>query len=391
MTTKINTIIYNARVLRPGYPPHAGGVLIRGGKIDQIFTGSLSPLPSAAKKINAHRNYLTPGLIDLHIHGGAGRHFWDNPRRDLSVILNRLAAFGTTSLLATLSANSLDNIIRFLRYLKNARQHPGSARRVLGVNLEGPYLSVGKRGAQSLRFIHAPRRAEVETILSEADGLIKIITLAPELKGAIPLIRYLKKSGVIPAIGHTNADYEITRKAIRVGISYATHLFNSYPPLHHRRPGPLGAILESEEVDVEIIADGIHVDPVILKLLFHLKDPARILLVTDGTAALGTRIKHFTMAERQVKISQHAARLADGTLVGGSLPLNRTLRNLMEFSGQNFSHALAHATTYPARVLGLSHRKGDLREGMDADLVIWGSNFSIKRTLVEGRTVYLHE
>lgn len=391
MTSKTSTIIYNARVLRPGHPPHAGGILIREGKIDKIFTGSLSPLPAAAKKIDAQRSYLTPGLIDLHIHGGGGRHFWDNPRRALPFILNRLAAFGTTSLLATLSANSLDNIVCFLRYLKKARNHPGPARRVLGVNLEGPYLSVGKRGAQSLRYIHSPRQAEVETILSEADGLIKIMTLAPELKGAIRLIRYLKKSGVIPAIGHTNADYEITRKAIRAGISYATHLFNSYPPLHHRRPGPLGAILESKEVDVEIIADGIHVDPVILKLLFHLKDPARIMLVTDGTAALGTRIRHFTMAERQVEIFQHAARLADGTLVGGSLPLNRSLKNLMEFSGRDFSHALAHATTYPAGILGLSHRKGDLREGMDADLIIWGSNFSIKRTMVEGKTVYQHD
>lgn len=390
MTTEAGTIIYNARVTRPGRAPFSGGILIRKGKIEKIFKGSFSPLPAGVKKIDARRGYLTPGLIDLHIHGGGGYYFWQNPRRDLSLILNHLAAFGVTSVLPTLAANSLDNTVRFLRYLRKASRRTGITARVLGVNLEGPFLSVGKRGAQSLRYIHAPRQAEVEAIFSEASGLIKIMTLAPELKGAIRLIRYLKKAGVIPAIGHTHADYEITRKAIRAGLSYATHFFNSYPPLHHRQPGPLGAILDSEEVDMEIIADGVHVAPAMLRLLFRLKDPSRILLITDGTAALGTRIRHFTMAGRQVEISDHAARLADGTLVGGELPLNRALKNIMEFAGLDFPRALAHATSNPARVLGLSRSKGDLRTGMDADLVIWGSKLSIKRTLVAGRTVYQH-
>ncbi len=391
MTTKTSTIIYNARVTRPGHAPFHGGILVRGGKIEKIFKDSLSSLPAGVKKIDARRGYLTPGLIDLHVHGGGGLYFWENPRHSLPFIMNHLYAFGVTSVLPTLAANSLDNTVSFLRYLRKSSRRSGATARVLGVNLEGPYLGIGKRGAQSLRYIHAPRKAEVETILSEAAGLIKIMTLAPELKGAIGLIRRLKKSGVIPAIGHTNSDYETTRKAIRAGLSYATHFFNSYPPLHHRRPGPLGAILEAEDLDMEIIADGIHVAPAMLRLLFRLKDPARILLVTDGTAALGTRIRHFTMAGRQVEISHQAARLADGTLVGGGLPLNLALKNIMEFTGRDFTSSLAHATTYPARVLGLSRSKGDLQEGMDADLVIWGRNFSIRRTMAEGKTVYLHD
>jgi len=390
MPTTASTIIYNARVARPGRPPFRGGVLIRGEKIEKVYENSLSSPPPGVKKIDARRGYLTPGLIDLHIHGGGGRHFWDNPTSSLPFILKRLGAFGVTSVLPTMAANSLENTVGLLRYLRKIPRRSGIMTRVLGVNLEGPYLSIGKRGAQSLRYIHAPRREEVETIFSEADGLVKIMTLAPELKGAISLIRYLKKSGVIAAIGHTHADYETTRRALRAGLSYATHFFNSYPPLHHRQPGPLGAILESEEVDVEIIADGIHVAPAMLRLLFRLKDPSRILLVTDGTAALGTRLKHFTMAGRPVEISDHAARLADGTLVGGGLPLNRALKNIMDFTGRDFPSALSHATSYPARVLGISGRKGDLREGMDADLVIWGSNLSVRRTLVGGKTVYHH-
>lgn len=380
--------IVNAVLVRPNRDPAPGSLLIRGGKIDRVFAERRPVLPPSAVVIDARGRRVTPGLIDLHLHGGGGRHFGANEEGGISDILAAHARFGTTAVLPTIAAAPLEEMLEVIRSLKKARDRTISGARILGLHLEGPFLSRGKRGAQPLRHLRPARPAEAEKILSAAGGLIRIMTLAPELDAGFRVIAALRRAGVIPAIGHTEADYATARRAIRAGASYATHLFNAYPPVHQRRPGALIALLEAEEVDCEIIADGVHVAPVMLKLLCRLKGSDRIVAVTDSSAALGGRPASFRMFGRMVRVRGGAARLDDDTLAGSVVPLSRAVRNLTRFSGGGFPRALAAATVNPARILGLSGRMGDLARGMDADLAIWEKDGTVWKTLVGGGIVH---
>ncbi len=381
------TAIINAVLLRPGQPEIRGGILFEKGRISRLLGKGEDP-PRSAAVINAEGLYLAPGMIDLHIHGGGGDDFLSPGSRPLDRILKFLPRFGVTSLLPTITTASPDQILELIEILRSYYEGNRRGAQVLGINLEGPYLSIGQRGAQPLRYIRPPAPDEVREILRTARGAIKIMTLAPEVEGARPLIRLLKRSGVIPAAGHTTADYETTRLAIRAGLAYATHFFNSYPPLHHRKPGALGALLEEPRVSVEIISDGIHVSPVLIRLLFRIKPLEKIILITDGVAVLGRRIKRFTMGGREVAVDRTGARLPDGTLVGSLLPMNRALHNVVKFTGLPLTAALRLVTVNPARLLGIADRKGDLKPGMDADLMIMDRRGNIRRTLIAGRTAY---
>jgi len=363
--------------------------VVSNGKIKRLLPESVPPPEFVRTVIDARGRYLVPGFIDLHVHGGGGNDFSDNEGRMVLGIMKYLARFGITAALPTIATSSRKSLLKIVSYIGSHCAEKKGRGEILGINLEGPYLNIGKRGAQPLRFIRRPDESEVKELLEAAPGSIKIMTLAPEVKGARKLIRLLRRNGVIPAIGHTTADYETARLAIKTGISYATHLFNSYPPLLHRCPGAVGAILESEKVNVEILCDGIHLSPVIIRLLFHLKPIDRLLLVTDGIAVLGRRIKKFIMGGREVIVDAGGARLLDGTLVGSMVPMNYALRNVVRFTGIPLSKALILATLNPARLLGVENRKGDIRRGMDADLVIMDKHYNVKRTIIAGETIYL--
>ncbi|HOO76326.1 MAG TPA: N-acetylglucosamine-6-phosphate deacetylase [bacterium] len=390
MTESGTVAIIHAIILRPNREPRKGSILIRDGKIQELLPDQLPSLSRSVRKINAERNFVAPGFIDLHVHGAGGHHFSDRPYRNLYGIIRTLYRFGTTSCLPTLSALSPEEILEYIRFIKGPASKSKYRSSILGLNLEGPFISIGKRGAQPLRYIRKADPDCLRQFLKEADGLIKIMTLAPELPGGEDLISLLTASGVIAAIGHTQAGYDETRKAVERGLNYATHIFNSYPPLHHREPGALAAILEEELVNAELIADGVHVSPVLIRLLFRLKAFERIHLVTDGTAAMGKKLAKFTMGGRDVSVADGRASLNDGTLVGSVLPMNQALKNLVEYTSVPLSRAISLATLHPARVLGIDHVKGDLGEGMDADLVIFDRKFTVKRTMVGGKEVFPH-
>ncbi len=380
--------IVNAVLVRPLRSPVAGSLVLRGGRIESVRTAPRPELPPSAAILDARGRRLTPGLIDLHAHGGGGRHFGAGEGDGLPAILAAHARFGTTAVLPTIVASSPEEILEVIRALKRAQARPPGGARILGLNLEGPFLSIGKRGAQPLRYLRPPRLRDAERILSFADGMVRIMTLAPELDAGFRVVAALKRAGVIPAIGHTEADYDTAVRAIRAGVSYATHLFNAYPPLHQRRPGALAAVLDADGVDCEIIADGVHVAPVMIRLLSRLKPPERIAAVTDANAALGRRFASFRMAGRPVRIRGGAARLEDDTLVGSVAPLSQAVRNLARFGGMDFPRALAAATLNPARILGLSGRRGDLAPGFDADLAIWEKGGAVWKTIVGGEIVH---
>jgi len=382
------TAIIHASIIRPNREAFKGSILIKGGKILEILPDQFPVLSKVIRKINARGMYVAPGFIDLHVHGAGGYHFLDKPYRNLNQIVKTLYRYGTTSLLPTLSAAAFRDIIEYIRFIKGYLKRSRIKSSILGLNLEGPFLSIGKRGAQPLRALRLPNNKIVKEFMTEAEGLIKVMTLAPELQNGLSLIKLLKENNIIPAIGHTRADYEITRHALDEGLSYATHFFNSYPPLHHRAPGALAALLEDDMVTLEMISDGVHVSPVLIRLLFKLTSFDKIVLVTDGTAALGKKIKSFSMGGRKVSVKEGMACLSDGTLVGSILSINQALVKLIEFTGFPIHRAISLATLHPARVLGVSERKGDIKEGMDADLVIFDKDLNIKKTIVAGSTVY---
>ena len=332
------------------------------------------------KKIDAAGGFLTPGLLDLHVHGGAGKDFFALDRRDLLRILRFHYRRGTTSLLPTFSAALVGEIAAATEFIKKASSEPPGSSTIVGINSEGPFLNPARAGAQKIERILPPDPKLLKKIISAAGGRLKLMTLAPEVEGAPALIPLLKDAGVIPAIGHTLADYRTARRAILAGIAYATHIFNAYPPFHHREPGALGAIFDSPEVYTEVIADGIHVSPPVLRFLFRLRPLERIILVSDCVAS--------ETGAGQRKRRLPAARLPDGTLAGGRQGLGEAVWNLVRWVGLPLERALIPATLNPARVLNLEKKKGDLDSGMDADLVIWSAGGQALRTVVGGETVY---
>jgi N-acetylglucosamine-6-phosphate deacetylase len=265
---------------------------------------------------------------------------------------------------------------------------PGPGAELLGIHLEGPYISAARRGAHPLAWLRAPDPAETERVLALAAGLLRIVTLAPELPGAEALIRRLVAAGVTVSIGHTDSSYEQARAAIPLGITHATHCFNAMRPLLHREPGPLGAIVEHDAVMGELIADGIHVHPAAMRVLLRSLGPARVVIVTDALACAGLREGRFSFGGQQAHVAGGVARLADGTLAGSILTMDQALRLLVRELALDLPDAVAALTINPARSAGAAGRKGALRPGYDADLLILDPDLRLGATLCRGRPAY---
>ena len=356
--------ITNAKLILPDKVVPRGTVVVKGKKIIAIAKKSL--LPRGARTINARGNFVAPGFIDLHIHGEVGR------------IAGQQAKGGTTGFLATLHPAKpkalLKNIGQVLAQRKNV-----SGAKVLGMRLEGPFLNRAFCGALPRETLRQPDVSEAKKIIARSQGALKMVVLAPELKGAPKLIQLLKKHRIIASIGHTAATYEQAIKGIGAGICHATHTFNRMRGFDHRDPGALGAALTDSRVSCEVIADGIHVHRAALKMLLNCKGLDKVILVTDSTAAQKLPAK---------KRCGDVFKLPNGTLYGTALTLNKALKNIIKFLGLKLPEAVRLVTLNPARVLKIDRKKGNLAVGKDADLVIFDKNFKVKMTMVEGEIAY---
>jgi N-acetylglucosamine-6-phosphate deacetylase len=252
------------------------------------------------------------------------------------------------------------------------------------VHLEGPYLNPAKKGAHNPAFLRAPN---VDEMLRWADESVRIVTLAPELPGALDAIKALRARGIVVSAGHSNATYEQARAGFDAGLGWVTHLFNAMRALGHREPGLPGATLTSP-VPCGMIVDGIHTHPSIVKLAWQALGPNRLNLVTDAMAALGMPYGQHLLGDFRVSVDDSGARLADGTLAGSTLSLDQALRNLIAFTGCGLSAALATITTTPARALGLSHERGRIEPGYVADMVLLSSDLRVRATIVGGQVVF---
>lgn len=373
----MSRVCYVGQVVREQGAVERGAVTLENGKIAAITAGP----PDDAQVVDCGADLIAPGLIDLQLNGAFGLDFTVEPET-VAAVADRLPQYGVTAFLPTLITSPLATYPARLRVVAQARSQDAA---VLGVHLEGPFLSYGKRGAHNPAHLRTPSVEAVKPLLAE--GIVRLMTLAPELPGAAEVIAYLRSQGVVVSIGHTEADYGQAVAAIDAGAGWGTHLFNAMPTLGHREPGPVAALLERPAPPVGLIVDGVHVHPAIVRLVWRLKGVAGVTLVTDAMAALGMPPGEYRLSDQMVRVDEVSARLADGTLAGSILGMDQALRNMVAYTGCTPGEAVWMASGAPADVLGVRD-KGRLEPGYDADLVILTPDLHVRRTVIGGRVVY---
>ncbi len=331
--------------------------------------------------IDAKGAYVSAGFIDLHIHGSGGADVMDATPKALETISSALLQTGTTSFLATTMTMSKEHIDNALQNIQLHSQNVTGAQ-ILGVHLEGPFINASKHGAQDKAYIQAPNIALINDYINK----VKMITLAPEVEGAESFVKQLTNSypNIILSIGHSDASYEKTKESFSWGISHATHLFNAMNSYHHREPGIVGAVFDSE-ITCDIIADLVHTHPSALELTYQIKRD-KLILVTDSMRAGCMKCGSYDLGGQSVEVEEGKAILEDGTLAGSVLKLNEALSNMMQYSSMTRIEAVNAVTRIPAEKLGI--QKGELKIGFDADIVIFDEDFSIITTIVAGEVKY---
>lgn len=334
--------------------------------------------------IDAHGDYVSPGFMDLHIHGSGGTDTMDGHLLDLQIISQTIAGNGVSSFLPTTMTMERQTIWQALDAIRLAMKGNFKGAKVLGASMEGPFISAQYKGAHQEAHLLKP---DFEMIRDYTD-VIKIITLAPEEDPQFQFIqRVSKETGIVLSIGHTGADYETAMAAIRCGISHGTHLFNAMPPFHHRAPGAVGAVLHSG-ISFELIADTRHIHPALFQILLHAAGKDQMILITDAMRAGSVGGGSWDFGGQKVTVDHGSARLPDGTLAGSILTMNQAVRNILEHTDLKIHEAIALASLNPAKLLRMDHRKGSIEIGKDADLAVFDENFNIRMTLSEGDIIY---
>ena len=360
------------------------GIIAAVGKRDAVT------IPSHARVVDLGDSILTPGLIDIHIHGGAGHDVMEGSDDALAAIERLMVRHGVTSYCPTTVTAPLDDTLKSLADLaaaaeladRDAGRDPTRAR-PLGIHLEGPFLSHARRGVHSGVHLQPVSSETFNQLWDAAAGRIRVLTIAPELGGALALIADASRRGVCVSVGHSNATLEQGIAGIQVGARHATHIFNAMRRLDHRDPGLLGAILTDRHVTADIIADGIHVAPIMVELFVRCKGVDGALLITDGISATGMPDGTYHLGSFEVELRDNRCE-SHGKLAGSVLTLDRAVRNMMSFAKVSFQDSIRMATLNPARLLGIEHRKGRLQPGADADIAVFSPAGEVLHTIVGG-------
>jgi N-acetylglucosamine-6-phosphate deacetylase len=326
--------------------------------------------------------YLTPGFIDIHIHGTGGYDTMDREPQAITEISKILIKSGVTSFLPTTMTMFESDIRNALENIKSIYINGTEGARVLGANIEGPFINKQYKGAQKEDYIISPRIS----LLEDYFDILKIVTVAPEIKGAEELIRNLSSHQIIVSAGHSGATYQEIIEAKKWGLTHFTHLFNAMTGFHHRQPGIVGSALESD-LTCELIADFIHVHPVVLKIVFKIKKLSEIILITDQMRAGSLGDGEFELGGQKVIVKNGEARLEDGQLAGSVLTLDQAVRNINSLNVLTLPEIIAMVTINPARILDLDHQLGKLAPGYRADLVLLDKNLNVKRVFKDGEEV----
>lgn len=362
-------------------------LLIEGASVVEIRSQREADIPANSRKLDFKDCVLAPGLIDIHIHGSAGHDVMQVDEQGRRRMEEFLAARGVTSYFPSTVAAPLDATLRALEWLADGIESAGSTGRAqpLGVHLEGPYLSHIRRGVHLPENLLKPTVETFDKFWQAARGHVRVLTIAPELDGARELIAEANKRGVCVSIGHSDADLSAARAGILAGARHATHTFNAMRPLDHRAPGILGEVLSNSNLSADIIADGVHVHPSVVRIFLEAKGEERALLITDAISAAGMPEGQYQLGGMDVEVRDGRV-TRNGSLAGSVLTLDRAVRNVMEFGGWSLQKAVRLATKNPAAVVG-AERKGILEAGADADLVALAENGEVRATFVRGEVV----
>lgn len=368
-------VVTPARVFAPGW------VHVEGERILAVGPGE-PPGELGPADVHLDEATLVPGFVDAHAHGGGGATFGGEGPEAAARVAAAHLPHGTTSMMASLVTDTHSALRRSVREL-SALVADGL---LAGIHLEGPWLSPLHAGAHDPGHLAEPTPATVEDLLAAGDGTVRMVTLAPELPGGLAAVRQLTAAGVVAAIGHTDASYDVARAALDAGASAGTHLFNAMRGLHHRAPGPSAALLEHPDAYVELIADGVHLHPAVLRMAAHAK-PHHVALVTDAMAAAGSADGDYLLGPMAVEVRDGVARLAgSGAIAGSTLTLDAAVRHAVQVVGLPIEDAVRAATLTPAAMLGLD-RVGALRPGHRADLVVLDPDLRVVRVMRRGAWV----
>ena len=377
-------LIENSRIWQEDGFVSGKTLVLRDGVIEGLLPAAdLEPQPGD-RRIDGFGRYALPGFIDLHIHGSMGFDVMDGSTASMQGLCDFLIQGGVTSFLATTMTDSAECIKTALRAMKTVAERPGTP--FLGVHIEGPYLNPAYRGSQPEAHLRQPKREEYMPWLST--GLIKMITMAPEIAGGEDLMREALAQGATVSIGHSGADYDAATRYFAAGARQVTHTFNGMPGIHHRQPGLFVAALENPDVTFQIIPDGIHVHPAVVRMLARLVGVERVVAITDAMLATGLGDGQYVMGDAFVTVKDGQARSPAGGLAGSTLTMEQALRNMMLFCDLSLAQALPMLTRVPARSIGMYPQKGSLQAGADADVVIWDEVRGTQATFIAGELVY---
>jgi N-acetylglucosamine-6-phosphate deacetylase len=385
--TMTTTLLHIGRAFTPTAEISDAGILFRDGVIEAIGPRSSMTLPTGAEEVTALDKIAVPGFLDVHIHGAGGHDVMEGSESALTTISKMVAAHGTTSFVATTVTADAEMIRKstegISKYIGNQHLSEDARGEVLGVHFEGPFISPIRRGVHPLEFIRLPSAELLGQFIDAAGGHAQIITIAPELLGAMPCIDAARKAGLVVGIGHTDATYEQTRAAIAHGAHHAVHMYNAMRPFTHRDAGVIGAVLTSPEVTAELIADGVHVDDTAMRVLLQAKGAKGIILISDGVSATGMPDGRYKLGHLEVTVVGGICRDAEGKLAGSTLTLDRAVRNIVNL-GVPITDALRMLTLNPATLLGIEFKKGSLRAGADADIVLLDEALNVTNVWTRG-------
>lgn len=389
--------IYNGQLITPYRVIPNGTVVFKGDTIIEVTVGDVE-VPEAIE-IDAGGKYVAPGFMDLHVHGGGGHDFMDGNEDAFLKIAETHSRYGTTSMTPTTLTSEKEGLLNTLKLYEAADKRNNRGAQFLGMHLEGPYFAMNQRGAQDPRYIRDPDPAEYKDILSKTDVITRW-SAAPELKGGIAFGQYLRSKGILVALAHTDAIYEEVLDAFENGYTLATHLYSGMSGITRRNAFRYAGVIESafiiDEMDVEIIADGVHVPAPLLKLAYKIKGADRIALITDAMRAAGLPPGESILGNidtgLKVIVEDGVAKLPDRSSFAGSIATtDRLVRTMIQLADVPLIDAVKMITSTPARIMGLGNKKGSLTAGKDADIVIFDEDINIEMTFVKGRIVYTRQ
>ncbi|MFC0115501.1 N-acetylglucosamine-6-phosphate deacetylase [Kibdelosporangium aridum] len=375
-------VISGGKVVTPDGVLDPGWLEVENGTIAALGPGY--PEQSGAPVTDVAGAWVVPGFVDIHCHGGGGEAFTDTDPLRVGTAVEAHRRHGTTTMLASLVSRPVPELVNQVAALAEMVQEGLLA----GIHLEGPFLSAARCGAHDPAILVPPDQSSIRKLLAAGDGAISMITVAPELEGAVKAVRTLVDNGVIAAIGHTDATEAAVLPAIDAGATVATHLFNGMRPLHHREPGPIGALLDDPRITVELIVDLVHVHPTVVRLAARHAGPARTVLITDAIAAAGVGDGVYDVGGLEVTVIDGVPRIAGGgSLAGSTLTMDAAFRNLVQGCGLTIREAVTACSTRPAALLGLAEETGSLTAGLAADFVLLDAGLRPTGVMARGEWV----